>query len=390
MHDEILISASAGRQGMARVSGGALQELCLERRDGPARVGAIYRGYVTRLLPGMEAGFVELAPGVQGLLSLPERAPDGRSLPALRQGQKLLVQVTRDAVGDKQPRLDLDLALPGPHLVLLAGHSRPSLSRRIEDPATRRRLGNLLAELAADFEGASLLARTAAADVTESLLRDEAARLATTWRELQEAGARDAPAQRVWPELPFAQRVLRDYAGPVPRAIRVDDTDTADALRAWCALQRPAFAPLVEHDGGRRSLFARHGVDRAIEALLQPRVPLPSGGSLIIEETAAMTTVDVNTGASSDRSDAALTANLEAAEAIPRQLRLRGIGGLVAVDFISLAEPAAWRQVVALLQRLLAEDGTCRRVHRADPLGVVLFTRKQTGPSLSAVVAAGD
>ncbi|MEZ5555928.1 ribonuclease E/G [Haliea sp.] len=386
MHDEILISEDAFLHRMARLRNGVLQALALERCASPSRVGSIYSGCVARIQPGMDAAFVTIEPGLQGLLSLAHP-----QCPAsLRQGQRLLVQVTRDSVGDKRPQLSAVLGLPGSHLVLLASRQGTGLSRRIQDPASRRRLGSLLAELAAGIEGAGLLARTAAADAPEALLREEARLLAVRWQALHAAPALQGPPRVLVQELPFAQRVLRDLPGPTPCTIRVADAETAAALRSWCAVYRPAFAPLVEYAGGSVPLSIRRGVDTAIESLLQPRVALPSGGSLIIEQTSAMTTVDVNTGAGSGSSDAALTANLEAVAAVPRELRLRGIGGLIAVDFVSLTDSAAWRQVLDALQPALEEDGACGRVHRVDPLGVVLFTRRQAGAPLSELVRGHD
>ncbi|MBM70362.1 MAG: hypothetical protein CME43_12885 [Haliea sp.] len=386
MHDEILICEDAALHRMARLCNGVLQALQVERCASPSRVGSIYSGRVTRLQPGMEAAFVTIEPELQGLLS-----PTAGPLPAkLRQGQRLLVQVTRDSVGDKRPQLSAVLGLPGSHLVLLANRGGTGLSRRIQDPASRRRLGSLLAELAAGIEGASLLARTAAADAPEALLRDEARLLAERWRALQAASSLQGPPRMLLQELPFAQRILRDLPGPTPSVIRVASADTAAALRSWCAVYRPAFAPRVEHAGDGALLFARRGVDTAIESLLQPRVALPSGGSLIIEQTSAMTTIDVNTGADSGSSGAALTANLEAVAALPRELRLRGIGGLFAVDFVSLGDSAAWRQVLDALQQALEGDGACGRVHRVEPLGVALFTRRQAAASLAEMVRGND
>ncbi len=386
MHDEILISEDAVLHRMARLCDGVLQALEVERCARPSRVGSIYSGCVTRLQPGMDAAFVTIEPGLQGLLSLAHpQCPK-----SLRQGQRLLVQVTRDAVGDKRPQLSTALGLPGSHLVLLATGRGTGLSRRILDPESRRRLGSLLAELAAGVEGAGLLARTAAADAPEALLREEARWLAGRWQALQAAHALQGPPRVLVQELPFAQRILRDLPGPTPCAIRVASADTAAALRSWCAVHRPAFVPRLEHAGDGALLFVRRGVDTAIESLLQPRVALPSGGGLIIEQTSAMTTVDVNTGAGSGSSGAALSANLEAVAAVPRELRLRGIGGLIAVDFVSLTDSAAWRRVLDALQQALDEDGACGRVHRVDPLGVALFTRREAGAPLSELVRGND
>ncbi|MDP5063138.1 MAG: ribonuclease E/G [Haliea sp.] len=385
MHDELLISQQPALQRMARLTGGVLQALEIEQPGTQYLVGNIYRGRVARLLPGLNAGFVDLAPGLQGLLTLAEAKPPGATL---KLGESLLVQVSRDATGAKKAQLSAAVNLPGPHWVLVAGKPRSGVSRRITDAAIRRRLGSLAAAITQDLRlaGATFVARTAAAEAPDALLRDEAHRLAEAWNALHGFPRYSGEPRLLLAELPFAQRVIRDLGRALPERISVDTSADFAALHAWCTEHRPAVLPSLEHYVGIRPLFAARGVDAAISALLRPQVSLPSGGSLVIEHTAAMTTVDVNSGSDTHSERAQLTANLEAVQALPRQLRLRGVGGMIAVDFISLSDASQWRELVAALQQSVLDDPAMSRVHRVDRLGVVLLTRKQRGLPLASVL----
>ncbi len=378
MDEEILVSVRAGLTRVALLSGGVVQELHLETADRPSLVGNIYRGRVQRLVAGMDSAFIDIGSGPNGLLSGGD----------LRAGQVLLVQVTRDALGDKGPRLTTAITLASRYLVLATVSTRGSVSRRIRSESERQRLRHLLPELVAELglEEGKLIVRTAAEHAAAEVLRADARRLAARWLSLRANVAHASPPGLVLAEPPLPQRVLRDTAAAgVPRMV-VDDSHCAAEILAWSAEHLGLAVPLTEHCDDAGSLFRRRGVEREISAALAAVVPLPSGGNLVIERTEAMTTVDVNTGAYTGHSDlqqTLLQTNLEAAATLPRQLRLRGLGGIVAVDFIDLQEPGHRRTVLAALQQALADDPDAGPASSVGKLGLVILTRKQTRPPLA-------
>jgi len=390
MDEEILVSIGAGLTRVALLAGGLVQELHMEPADRPSLVGNLYVGRVQRLLPGMDSAFVDIGIGANGLLSavdLPNSAPIGAQL---RVGQGLLVQVTRDALGDKGTRLTTAVSLASRYLVLVTSGARGSVSRRIRSEPERQRLRQLLPGLVAGLEldGASLIARTAAEGAPVEVLRAAAQRLANRWLQLRDSAARTLGPRLVLAEPPLPQRVLRDSAAAIPR-ITVDDAQCAVAIRSWCQEHLELPVPVMEDCDDPGSLFRRRGVDTEISAALAAVVPLPSGGSLVIERTEAMTTVDVNTGSfvgHSGLEQTLLQTNLEAATVLPRQLRLRALGGIIAVDFIDLRDPGHRRQLLQALEQALATDPEVDLVSSVGKLGLVILTRRQTRPPLTELL----
>lgn len=393
MDEELLVSVSAGLTRVALLAGGLLQELHLERADRPSLVGNLYVGRVQRLLPGMDSGFVAIDDGANGLLTGADlKAPDAIG-EQLHVGQGLLVQVTRDALGDKGPRLTVAVTLSSRYLVLATRGARGKVSRRIRAETERRRLRHLLTDLAAELElgSAALIARTAAENVPASLLRADARCLAARWLQLRDCAAYTAGPRLVLAEPPLPQRVLRDSAGGGIARVLVDDARCATSIRTWCEENLQAAVPVAEDCADPGTLFRRRGVEAQIAAALVAAVPLPSGGNLVIERTEAMTTVDVNTGAyigHRDLEQTLLQTNLEAAAALPRQLRLRALGGIIAIDFIDLREPGNRRAVLLALEQALASDPDAGAVTSVGKLGLVILTRRQTRPPLTEVLTA--
>lgn len=393
MAEELLVSVNTGLTRVALLAGGLVQELHLERVDRPSLVGNLYVGRVQRLVPGMDSAFVDIGSGVNGLLTGADLAAPGSIGEQLRAGQGLLVQVTRDALGDKGPRLTAAVTLASRYLVLASAGARGKVSRRIRPEAERQRLRHLLSGLGAELglDSAALIARTAAENVSAALLRADARRLAARWLQLRGSAAHAAGPRLVLAEPPLPQRVLRDSAGAGIARIVVDDARCATHIRAWCAGNLEVAVPVVEDCGDPGSLFRRRGVEAAITAALVAAVPLPSGGNLVIERTEAMTTVDVNTGAyigHTDLEQTLLQTNLEAAAALPRQLRLRALGGIVAIDFIDLREPGHRRAVLLALEQALASDPDAGTVTSVGKLGLVILTRRQSRPPLTEVLTA--
>lgn len=391
MDEEILVSVTAGLTRVALLAGGLVQELHMERADCPSLVGNLYAGRVQRIVPGMDSAFIDIGIGVNGLLAaadLPARNPIGDQLCA---GQGLLVQVTRDALGDKGPRLTTAITLASRYLVLATCGARGSISRRIRSETERQRLQNLLPGLVAELGlgSAGLIARTAAENVSDEELRADARRLAARWLQLRAGAAHGVSPRLVLAEPPLPLRVLRDCASAgVPR-MTVDDSRCATEIRSWCLQHPEAVVPVAEDCADPGSLFRRRNIEAEINAALAALVPLPSGGNLIIERTEAMTTVDVNSGAYTGHSDleqTLLQTNLEAAAALPRQLRLRALGGIIAVDFIDLRESGHRRAVRQALEQALATDPDAGAVSSVGKLGLVILTRRQSRPPLAEVL----
>ncbi|MEQ9395054.1 Rne/Rng family ribonuclease [Haliea sp.] len=391
MDEEILVSVSAGSTRVALLAGGVVQELHVEPADRRSLVGNLYSGRVQRIVPGMDGAFIDIGIDVNGFLAAADLPAPGAIGDQLCAGQRLLVQVTRDALGDKGPRLTCAITLASRYLVLATAGARGTVSRRIGPDTERQRLRQLLPGLVGEVElgGAGLIARTAAANVSAEVLRADASRLAARWRQLRTGAAQTAGPCLVLAEPPLPLRVLRDRAGAgVPRIV-VDAASCADEIRAWCAEDLALAAPVEEDCAEPGSLFRRRGVEAEISAALATVVPLPSGGNLVIERTQAMTTVDVNTGSATGHSDleqTLLQTNLEAAAALPRQLRLRSLGGIVAVDFIDLRESGHRRAVLLALKQALASDPDAGPVTDVGKLGLAILTRRQTRPPLAEVL----
>jgi len=383
MNEELLVSVSAGLTRVALLAGELTQEVHLERADSPSLVGNLYVGRVQRLVVGMNSAFVDIGVGTNGLLAGSDLPLQGSIAKQLCVGQGLLVQVTRDASGDKGPRLTAAVTLASRYLVLAGAGARGRVSRRIRSEGERQRLRHLLSDIGAELglDSAALIARTAADNVPASLLRADAQRLAARWQQHRGSAAQSARPRLILAEPPLPQRVLRDSVGPGIVRVVVDDPRSATDIRAWCDSHLPGPVPVVEVNEGPANLFQRSGVEAAIAAALLATVPLPSGGNLVIERTEAMVTVDVNTGAFTGHNDleqTLLQTNLEAAAALPRQLRLRALGGIIAIDFIDMRESDHRRAVLLALEQALDGDPDAGAVTSVGKLGLVVLTRKQT------------
>lgn len=393
MNEELLVSVSAGVTRVALLAGGLTQEVHLERVDSPSLVGNLYVGRVQRVVAGMNSAFVDIGVGTNGVLAGADLPLQEAIAGQLRVGQGLLVQVTRDATGDKGPRLTAAVTLASRYLVLASAGARGRVSRRIRSEGERQRLRHLLSDLGAELglDSAALIARTAADHVPASLLRADAQRLAARWQQHRGSAAQSARPRLILAEPPLPQRVLRDSVGSGTVRVVVDDSRCATDIRAWCDSHLPAPVPVVEVSEAPATLFQQRGVEAAIAAALLAKVPLPSGGNLVIERTEAMVTVDVNTGAFTGHNDVEQTllqTNLEAAAALPRQLRLRALGGIIAIDFIDMRDPDHRRAVLLALEQALDGDPDAGAVTSVGKLGLVVLTRRQPRPSLAETLTA--
>ena len=392
MIDEILVNVGLLDTRIALLDEGRLAEAIFAPAGEAAMVGRLYLVRVTHVANGVQAAFVDIGLDRSGFLPARDaRYADGvgsvgdrpRIAEAVHEGQAVLVQVTKEPIGDKGPRLSTDITLPGRHLVLAPWRRGVSISRRIGDEAERDRLAAAVSGL--DGDG-GLILRTAAVGVDADDLRDEAARLMETWAGISARGGTAAPPACVEAGIDPVCAALRDHMSPDVRRVVVDDGATLGRLRDYCAAALPWSVARLEHHRGPAPLFDSYDVEGDIDAALQPRVSLPSGGAIVVEATEALTAVDVNSGrytAGVDAEETALRTNLEAAEEIAWQLRLRDIGGIVVVDFMRMSGEGNVVKVLDTFGQALARDRAPVRVAGMSELGLVEMTRRRVREPLA-------
>lgn len=378
----LLIDAAPGETRIARVDDGVLTEIWYDRTRTPDRVGAVFLGRVTRVEPALGAAFVDLGLDRPGFLRVKD---GGRKPETLHEGQAILVQVDREAEGDKGVRLTTDVDLAGNALVLTPGRRGVVLSKRLGDAAERDRLQGIAASLAVAPDG--LVVRTRAAGMTADRLVAEAGALRALWATIGAAAAsRAAPA--LLHEEALMLRVLRDQHATLD-VVRADRRGTAAAAQAFSNAWGLDIAGSIAVRHGAESLFDAEDIDAQVEGALARRVPVPGGGRLAFDQTEAMTVIDVDSGQASGGGDserAALQLNLAAAAEIARQLRLRGIGGTVVIDFVSMRKADNRQAVRRALERALADDADAGGVHEMPGLSLVALTRRRSRPSLAALL----
>ena len=392
--DEILINAQAGETRIALVDQGILRDIIIARPDSGTITGHVFLGRVERVLPGIQAAFVEIGLESAGFLALPEaRPPAKRESPGddsiidyVSRGDAVLVQVLRDSFDDKGAKLTTHVSLAGRMLVLAPGQPGVKLSRRIDGDQERSRLSSLIEDLIQNDEG--IIVRTVAVGASQEDLERDVAFLRATWDEIR-AKRDDAHAPAcLHRDLDPIHRVLRDEGGSSTRRIAVDDGTVFSDLRRFCQRFAPDMAERIEHHRGARGLFEDAGIEEQLETALATAVALESGGSLLFAETAALTAIDVNTGGGSGSGprDTALRTNLEAAGEIARQIRLRNISGLLVVDFVSMKQREDNARVLAALRAAVADDPTPTQVFGFTRLGLVEMTRQRRHGSLLRTV----
>ena len=400
MKTEILINATPREVRAAVVHDGVLQEVLVERASRLGLLGNIYKGRVSRVLPGMQAAFIDVGlertaflhtsdiappPGVPP--EMQGRGPGIRDL--LREGDDILVQVLKDPIGTKGARLTTFITLPSRYLVLLPRGSGTGLSSRIEDVAERERLKQVMAGLLDPVLNCGFIMRTAAEGASAEALRADMNFLRRLWDLiLQTAQSVDA-GNPVHEDLPLAVRVVRDIVNADVEQVRVDSAESYQRLREFATTFMPDLAPKIELYSDGRPLFDLYGVEDEIQKALDSKVQLKSGGYVVIDQTEAMTTVDVNTGGyvgHRNLEETIFRTNLEAAVGIARQLRLRNLGGIIIIDFIDMEEQAHREQVLDALRGALAEDHAHTEITQVSPLGLVEMTRKRTRESLEHIM----
>jgi len=401
--EEILVNITPRETRVAVLGSGQVQELVIERDASRGLVGNIYRGKVARVLPGMQSAFIEIGLERAAFLHVAdlfehrrqaqERAAGGcapRPIEKmLAEGQPLLVQVVKDPIGSKGARLSTQISLAGRLLVHLPQDSHIGISQRIEDEAGRQQLRERLKELLPPEEKGGFILRTLAEDACDEDLRADIAYLRNLWRDIHARSLGPPPPALLYQDLSLSQRVLRDMVTPEVSAVRVDSRENFHKLAGFAEAYMPALRARLEHYTGERPLFETYNVEPEIEKALSRRVDLKSGGTLVIDQTEAMTTIDVNTGGfvgSRTLDDTIFKTNLEAAQSIARQLRLRNLGGIIVVDFIDMDSAEHRAAVLEEFKRALARDRTRMTVSGFTALGLVEMTRKRTRESLAHVL----
>ena len=402
MSEEILVNITPQETRVAVLTAGQVQELVVEREASRGLVGNIYVGRVARVLPGMQSAFVEIGLERSAFLHVADMwenrrsgATNGKAEPGkpiekiLAEGQPVTVQVMKDPIGTKGARLSTQLSIAGRLLVYLPQDPHIGISQRIEDEAGRAALREKLKLLIPADEKGGFILRTLAEGASDEELRADIEYLRNLWRDIEQKSLGAPPPKLAYQGLSLAQRVLRDMVTDATSAVRVDSRENHQKLAAFAQAYMPALVSKLQHYTGERPLFELYNVEQEIEKALSRRVDLKSGGTLVIDQTEAMTTVDVNTGGfvgQRNFDDTVFKTNLEAAQAIARQLRLRNLGGIIVVDFIDMDSGEHRAAVLEELKRTLARDRTRMTVSGFTALGLVEMTRKRTRESLAHVL----
>jgi ribonuclease G len=422
MDKEVLINAGAGEIRVAIVEDGKLQELFLERtlgldegaprkkgsRSGHSLIGNIVLGRVQRVLPGMQAAFVDVGLDRAGFLGAREarcladlpgfeddRAP--KITDCVQEGEAIVVQVVKDPIGEKGARLSANVTVPGRLLVMVPNQPGIALSRRIEDETERARLIAMGEQMIAESNGALVtgagyIVRSAGIGATLSDFKEDAERLAEAWRPVMtRRQSAEAPAT-LYHDLDPVERTMRDEVDAATDRVLIDDREAFEAARAYCRRAMPDAEEKIELFDGPGMLFDLYDLEDEIERLTNTRVPLPSGAWITIEGTEALTAIDVNSGsytAATGLEETSLRVNLEAAHEIGRQLCLRGIGGLIVIDFIHLNGADNIQAVLDVLTASLAKDRTPTQISAMSEFGLVEITRTRIRDPLVKLMTEG-
>ncbi len=399
--EEILVNITPQETRVAIVENGALQEVCIERQGSRGIVGNIYKGKVNRVLPGMEAAFIDIGLEKAGFLHVSDIDTSGEDdvtevtrvrtpiNDLLREGQVLLVQVVKDPIGTKGARLTTGLSVPSRYLVYMPNSSMIGISVKIEDEDERERLRSLLAECLIDNHTGGCIVRTAAEGVSEDELQRDINFLSKLWDSLSDRAGKASSGSVIHEDLPLSIRTLRDMVGSETNIVKVDSRETYQKMIEFANRYIPDLPAQIGHYPGERPLFDLYNIDDEIQRALGRQVNLKSGGYLIIDQTEAMTTIDINTGAfvgHQNLEETIFKTNLEASQAIARQLRLRNLGGIIIIDYIDMDREEHKRLVLKSLQKYLDKDHAKTQVCDVSPLGLVEMTRKRTRESLEHVL----
>src|SRR3954449_8944140 len=406
MAKEMLINVSEGEEcRIALLDDGHLEELYMERTSSTSHVGNIYKGRVTNVEPSIQAAFVDFGLGRNGFLHISDLMPKyfgrkgeeieesvGRKMArrdrppiqrCLRRGDEITVQIIKEGIGTKGPTLSTYLSIPGRILVMMPGMSKFGISRKIEDDIERRRLRGILDSLK-PIDEVGFIIRTAGVGKTKTEIERDLKYLTRLWENISKKMKEPAPVE-LYTEGDLVTRTVRDVYTPDITSIVVDSKDVAKRIKEFFKIAMPRTKNKVEMYDEPIPLFHKYGIEREIELMYSRHVPLPSGGSLVIDSTEAIVAIDVNSGKFRDHSDAETTAfktDMEAADEIPRQLRLRDLGGVIICDFIDLRFERHRRDLEKRLHDNLNRDRAKTKMLRMSQFGIIEMTRQRMRPSL--------
>jgi ribonuclease G len=393
MSIEFLLNFTPQEVRVAIVEHGVVQELHVERPAYRGIVGNVYLGKVVRVLPGMQSAFIDVGLERTAFLHVADIWSERQSGDAARpiekilvEGQSIMVQVLKDPIGTKGARLSTQVSLPGRLLVYLPQDKHIGISQRIGDETEREQLRERLAQLLPGEESGGFIVRTMAENASDEEFTTDIAYLRKLWAEISNAAKTVIAPSLLHEDLSLAQRTLRDLVGEDTARIRIDSQESYHKLASFAAEYTPKVLPLLELYASDRPLFELYNVEGEVQKALARRVDLKSGGYLIIDQTEALTTVDVNTGGfvgARNFDDTIFKTNLEAAQAIARQLRLRNLGGIIIVDFIDMESAEHRDMVLEEFRKALSHDHTKTSVNGFTALGLVEMTRKRTRESLA-------
>ena len=400
--EEILINVNPRETRVAVVENGTLQELHIERTSARGIVGNIYKGKVVRVLPGMQAAFVDIGLDKNGFLHAADIARNDpafsgqpiKDIPPIQElaheGENVYVQVLKDPIGSKGARLTTELSMPSRNLVYLPRGKDIGVSQKIENEEERERLRRLVEDCITqhNLEGGFII-RTLAESATDEDIAHDMLFQQRLWLHTTESMKNVSPASLVHEDMPLSLRTMRDLVDDGLEKIRIDSKESFDKALAFANDFVPEVVDKIEYYPGEQPLFGLYSIEQSIQNAMNRKVILTSGGDLVIDQTEAMTTIDVNTGSYVGRrnhDDTLFKTNLEAATEIAHQMRLRNLGGIIIVDFIDMQRRSHKKQVMAALETAIAKDRVKINITDISPLGLVEITRKRTRESLEEVM----
>lgn len=411
MAKELIVSVTSKEKRVAYLQDSVVSEVYYERAREVDYAGNIYKGKVQRVLPGMQAAFVEIGLEKAAFLyvsdvgdeiaDIADDSEEGEEKETrarrgwqrqeiqdlLRPGQEIIVQIARGPIGTKGARVTSHISLPGRSVVFMPTWYKIGVSRRIADDEERRRLRSIIRRNAPDYGG--WIVRTAAEGLTDEQIETDIEYLLELWNEILEKKKSQPPANLIKSELDIVLRLLRDLFSYEIERILIDDKEEFEKILSWVRRYMPLLAERVEFYRGKEPIFDAYGIESEINRALGSKVWLKSGGYLIIDQTEALTTIDVNTGRFVGRSnleDTILKTNVEAVKEIGYQLRLRNLGGIIILDFIDMERRSSREKVYNALRRTLGKDRAKTTLSRITELGLVEMTRKRTNESLARVL----
>ncbi|NOL51751.1 ribonuclease G [Pelistega suis] len=399
MSEQILVNTTPFETRVAVIEQGTLQEIHIERANQRGKVGNVYLGKVVRVLPGMQSAFVDIGLEKAAFIHIADlrenRIARNNGLPQLQiekilfEGQPIMVQVIKDAINNKGARLSNQISIAGRILVYMPFDNHIGVSQKIESETDRDRLKEYVSSLIPKDEKGGYIIRTQAEMASEEEIKRDIDYLSLRWKKLQEAIQTQAAPCLIYQDLDLVERVMRDIVTPDTRSVSIDSRSAYQHLIDWAKVYTPEISDKIQHYSGNKPLFDTANIEEEINMALARRVNLKSGGYLMIDQTEALTSIDVNTGGFvgwRNFNDTIFKTNLEASIEIARQLRLRNLGGIIIIDFIDMDNLEHQEAVLSELKKALANDRTRTSLNGFSPLGLVEMTRKRTRDSLTTLL----